>query len=95
MADLLQGSEWPHLLAIKSVHVDTTGDVNTLGVNSDVLQRALNAIEDTTHDTGAKLNGKGLSSAQHRISNADPGCFLVHLSLVSIPEPPSIEIEPG
>ena len=81
VANLLQGCERPLLLAIQSVHVDTTGNVNALGVLGNVLKGTLDTIEDAPHDTGAELDGQGLPSTQHGVSNTDTRRLLVHLGI--------------
>lgn len=52
--------EAPELGWVEGGDVDTSGDVDGLGVVSDDLEGSLNTVEDLIEDTGAEFDGEGL-----------------------------------
>jgi hypothetical protein len=74
VADLeLAGCEVPLLLTVERGQVDTAGNVNAVGVVGDTLERALDTVVNGLHQTGAELDGQGLSRADDRITDSDTG----------------------
>lgn len=58
VADLeLARCEVPLLLAVESGQVDTTGNVDAVGVVGDALEGTLDTVVDGLHETGAELDG--------------------------------------
>jgi hypothetical protein len=84
VADLeLARCEVPLLLAVEGGEIDTTGNVNAVRVVGDTLERALNTVVDGLHETGAKLDGQGLSGPEYRVADSHTSCnALVQASTV-------------
>jgi hypothetical protein len=75
VADLeLAGCEVPLLLAVEGGQVDTTGNVDAVRVVGNALERALDTVVDGLHETGAKLDGQGLSRHAHRVADRHTSC---------------------
>eukprot|EP00053_Salpingoeca_punica_P023409 m.9950 g.9950 ORF g.9950 m.9950 type:complete len:683 (-) comp5100_c0_seq1:47-2095(-) len=69
----------PLLRAAEGVDVDAARDVDALVGDGNLLQRALDAVEDRLHDAGAQLDREGLACAVDRVADGDAGRLLVHL----------------
>ncbi|KAI3492707.1 hypothetical protein L1887_42625 [Cichorium endivia] len=80
VADLeLAGSEVPRELTVERLRVDTSGNVDTAALLHDGLERTLDAVVNVLHETGAELDGEGLASTEHRVTDGNAGSLLVHL----------------
>jgi hypothetical protein len=67
--------EVPFLRAVESGQIDTTGDVDALGVFGDALERALDTVVDGLHQTWAELDGQGLSRSEDGVADGYTGCL--------------------
>lgn len=86
VTDAHRGCELPLLGAVESGDMDTTRDVDAVGVLGDLLEGSLNTIVDVVEQAGAELDGEGLSGSQDGVSYRDTGCWLV--PCVSTATPP-------
>lgn len=60
-------------------HVDSLGDVDGLRELVDVLERALDAVEDGAQDTGTKFHGEGLAGTQYGVADCHARGLFVYL----------------
>jgi len=74
------GGEVPHLVAIKAGDLDTSGDVDILCHVVNVLEGALNTIEDGVQNTRSELKGEGLAGLLDGIADGHTGGVLVNLN---------------
>jgi hypothetical protein len=77
IADLeLARGEVPLLLAVESGKIDTTGNVDAVGVVGDTLERALDTVVDGLHETGAELDRQGLARLEDRVADSYTSFFV-------------------
>jgi hypothetical protein len=77
VADLeLAWGEVPLLLAVESGKVDTAGNVDAVGVVGDTLERALDTVVDGLHETGAELDGQGLTRLEDGVADSNTSLFM-------------------
>jgi hypothetical protein len=74
VADLDGGCELPLLLAVEGRDGDTAGDVDGLGHLGNGLEGTLDTVVDTVEQTGAELDGQGLSGTGDGVTDHDTGC---------------------
>ncbi|KAI6766620.1 hypothetical protein HG531_011842 [Fusarium graminearum] len=74
VADLDGGRELPLLVAVEGRNGDTAGNVNGLGHLGNGLERTLDTVVDTVEQTGAELDGQGLSGSVDGVTNHNAGC---------------------
>lgn len=66
--------EIPLLLTIQRIDANTTGNVDTLGLVGDSTEGSLNTVVDRLHQTGAQLDGQGLTGPGNGIANSQTIC---------------------
>mmetsp|Transcript_13758 Transcript_13758/g.21366 ORF Transcript_13758/g.21366 Transcript_13758/m.21366 type:complete len:645 (-) Transcript_13758:325-2259(-) len=74
------GDKVPFVGFGESLGFDTIGDEDALGLSGNILQRALDTIEDTPHDTRTQLYRQRKTRASDRVTDLQPRGFLVHLN---------------
>jgi hypothetical protein len=75
VADLeLAGCKVPLLLAVEGGQIDTSGDVDAVCVVGNALERALDAVVDGLHETGAELDGQGQSRHAYGVADRHTSC---------------------
>ena len=71
--------EFPRVFQVERGYVDAPWDEAVAAHVRDGLQRALDPVEDVTHDPRPELHGQRLPRARHRVPHGEPRGFLVAL----------------
>ena len=71
------GCEIPLLLAVKSGQVDTTGNVDAVGVVGDALEGTLDTVVDGLHKTRAQLDGQWLPGPVYGVAYGYTSCAIL------------------
>ena len=82
VADLEVGrGELPLLCPTECVDVDTLRDVDgVVGHARNLVERALDPVENTLQDTRAELERERLAGPEHRVADSDAGGLLIRLN---------------
>jgi hypothetical protein len=79
------GLKGPQLLLVKCLNADTLGNINiTIADLLDNIQRALNTVKDTVQNTRTQLDGQGVASAEHGVTDGQTSGLLVYLNGSSV-----------
>ena len=65
--------EGPHFGGIKGWNIDSSWDVDRIGVFSDDFEWSLNTVKDLIEDTGTEFDGEGLFGSFDWISYSKAG----------------------
>lgn len=85
LADRRAGGEGPAHAPREARRVHSLRDVHVSALLEDVLEGALDAVEDRAHDAGPELHGEGLLLPQHRVADGEAGGVLVDLDGGRVP----------
>ena len=80
VASLGPGDEGPLVSFGEGLGFDTVGDEDALSLVGNILQRTLDTIEDTSHNTGTQLDRQGKTRASDRVTDLQTRGFLVDLN---------------
>mmetsp|Transcript_3936 Transcript_3936/g.5851 ORF Transcript_3936/g.5851 Transcript_3936/m.5851 type:complete len:395 (-) Transcript_3936:237-1421(-) len=75
----IAGGELPFRRPGQGGDVDPAGHEHVLAHLEDVLQGALDPVEDGAHDARAQLHTQGGARPQHRVTHRQARCIFVHL----------------
>lgn len=75
IADLVvSGLEVPFPLTIQRIYPNTTGDIDRPRLCRDLSQGSLDTVIDRFHQTGAKLDRKGLACSEDGVTDSQTRC---------------------